>query len=156
MKIPKANSVSLLSGIRFVFFENENNIAIIGSAFSGKESVYFNGQVVSEKRNLKKNSKHQFTINNDEYEIEFTVPEIMKGKIECSLYINGRVIKRYRTSCRRKFDPRIATIFAIIGAPIGFLLYIQKIPLWTVAIFILMAFVAGTLLKMNQIQIEEF
>jgi len=156
MGIPKTNSVSLISGIKFIFHEGGNEIGVVGSALSGKELVYVNGKIVSEKRSMNKSSTHQFRIDKDEYEIHFNVPEIMKGKVECSLTANGIVKKRYRTSQSRKFASSTFYIFVLIGAVFGFLLYAQKLPLWTIAPFILLAFISGAVIKMNRIHIEEF
>ena len=63
-------------GYKFYFQDGDNQIACFGSYFTGKEEVYVNDELISNKRNQR----------------------IHSGKLECSLYKNGQFIKSYEQS----------------------------------------------------------
>lgn len=141
----KESQGSIYKGIWFVFNDNENTIKVWGSGTSGKEKVYLNDTLVSEKRNLKMNSQHTFSDSNQtNYEVKNINTNIMKGILECHLYKNGEVLKKYecRFDIKRMLNTKsLLTLFGgatIIGVMTG-LGYIPDYLLF-ILIIILVAF----------------
>lgn len=85
--------VTLRDGYWFVFEDGEEEIAANGSVWNGKEWVYFNDQLVSEKRNAtSRTTEHEFTIGKDRYKLVFYMKSLMKAELECTLYKNDKQI----------------------------------------------------------------
>lgn len=116
--------VSILKGTRF-YFENEGNeICFWASNATGKEHVSFNQHIESEKRNLTSTSTyHQFSINDDTYEIEFGMRKWMM-ELHCTLIKNGvhentLVYSQLNKVNRKKFF-RDLTLFFVLGLAGGY------------------------------------
>ncbi|WP_400191492.1 hypothetical protein [Hymenobacter sp. B81] len=71
-----------------------------GSSLDGKERIYFNNELVSEKRNIARVGEHVFEANGSVYQVVFTVDSILTGAIQCAFYKNDTKRKVY--SCRYK------------------------------------------------------
>jgi hypothetical protein len=83
-----AITFSIRKGINFYFEDGDNEIRAFGSTLSGKEIIYLNGEEVSNKRSMRFSSVHSFSAQKIEYEIEFSVADIMLGKVDCTLIKN--------------------------------------------------------------------
>jgi uncharacterized membrane protein len=129
-KIPTSSQVSLSKGFWFIFRDGEREIAAHGSAISGQERIFVNGELISEKRSLSKTSEHQFTVGNNTYIVMFLVPQILQGKMECSLIKDGRCIQAFRTYPQHKFKIVRALVALLVGAICGLLLSFFKLPFW--------------------------
>ncbi len=79
-------------GYIFLFTDGNDEIEIHGSALSGKEVVYYNEEIVSEKRSFGITSHHLFNRGDNNYKVTFTITSLLRGAIECSLYKNGELI----------------------------------------------------------------
>lgn len=154
-KLPKKNFVSISKGFWFVFIDGTDEIIAGGSAFSGKESVYFNKELISQQRSMKKTSRHKFARNTDEYEIVFHVLEIMKGKIECILYKNDIVVKRYKSHVDHKFNFKTLLKYIALGVVYGLVSSIFNLPVYAAVIFIIALIIASVAKTMRSIVIEE-
>jgi len=84
----KMEHVSITKGYWFYFQDGENEIAVFGSGWSGKEIVYFNDDPVSEDRNIRFKSTHEFTKNGKHYRIVYEVVSMMTGEVNCQLFID--------------------------------------------------------------------
>lgn len=112
----KESQGSIFKGIWFVFNDNENTIKVWGSGTSGKEKVYLNDKLVSEKRNLKMNSQHTFSDSNQtNYVVKTINTNIMKGVLECQLYKNGEVLKKYECRFDLKGFANAKSLLTLIG-----------------------------------------
>jgi len=85
-------SISLTNGYWFYFQDEGLDIVAHGSAWNGKEVVYVNEDPVSEKRVLTKfKSEHDFRHSGKDYRVEFEMVSIMRGELECRLYVDGEL-----------------------------------------------------------------
>lgn len=80
-ELPNKSLISIVKGCWFIFHEGDKKILAGGSPLTGKEWVYVNGVLVSEKQSFKITSKHVFQIGGRSHEIEFHIPELFKRKI---------------------------------------------------------------------------
>ena len=85
-------------GYKFYFQDGDDQIACFGSYFTGKEEVYVNDELISNKRNQRIHSVHQFNIGDNDFKVMFEMRNILTGRLECSLYKNGQFIKSYEQS----------------------------------------------------------
>lgn len=77
-------------GYRFQFELEDVAIECWGSALTGKEIVYIDGESVSEQRSIfSRQSLHKFQHNGDSYEVEYNVVKMMGGEVHCILIKNG-------------------------------------------------------------------
>ena len=113
------NSFSITNGFSFAFKEGNTEITAGGSVFTGKEYVYVNDDLVSQKKSYSKNSKHPFAFDNNNYEIQFLVTNILKGRMECSLLKNDKLIKKYKMDSNYKFNIFRLLAYLILGAAYG-------------------------------------
>jgi hypothetical protein len=79
-------------GYWYYFHHDNNQIAVYGSGFTGKEIVYLNDDPVSESRSFGLKSRHEFTSNGKDYKVELKVNSMIRGDVECSLYINNEPV----------------------------------------------------------------
>ncbi|BDF93345.1 hypothetical protein RC083_05085 [Pseudoalteromonas haloplanktis] len=85
-------------GYKFYFQDGDDQIACFGSYFTGKEEVYVNDELVSEKRSINVTSKHQFELSGNTFNVKFEMHNILTGRLECSLYKNKKLVKSYQQS----------------------------------------------------------
>lgn len=133
-KIPLKSQVSLLKGFWFIFQDGDREIAAHGSALTGHEQIFVNKQLVSERRSLSMTSRHQFTLEEDVYEIVFHVPNILTGKMDCSLIKDGALLECFKTSYKFKFRTAKIIGSTLLGALIGFLSGYFNLPFWPLLI----------------------
>ena len=123
------DGVTLKNGYWFYFEDGNDQIAVFGSGWSGKEIVYFNDDPISETRNTKFESVHTFTKNGKHYQIVYRVISMMTGEVQCRLYINDQLHDE-QSKAVVKGDPKemwktlgkffiIGMVFGFIGAQIA-------------------------------------
>ncbi|MBU2883689.1 hypothetical protein KO525_01225 [Psychrosphaera sp. B3R10] len=124
-EVNQIGTMALFSdGFSFNFEFGGHKILAWGSAKSGKEKVFVDGQVVGEKRSFTRRSVIPFTIGKDELEIEFHTVSLLTAELHCTLIKNGvhvetqKQIPKY-TANKKKSKWRIAFWFAI-GFVFGF------------------------------------
>lgn len=71
-------------GYRFYFQDGDNQIACLGSYFTGKEEVYINDDLISTKRSFGFKSVHQFNHEGANCRIIYKLVNLLSGKVECS------------------------------------------------------------------------
>lgn len=86
-------SVSLTEGIECFFDVGEHIIHVWGSAWSGRETVSVDGQVVSDTRNLTRLSAcHRFEVDGIAYHAIFKTESILRGHYAVELYRGEQLI----------------------------------------------------------------
>lgn len=131
--VEKLSGMTLLSdGFRFHFKVDDHEIEAWGSGKSGKESVTFDGVVVSEKRSLRRKSIHSFEHQGVLFEIEFNMVNMLTSELHCSLIKDGvhvetRKVMPKATSSKSEFLKGFLTWFAIGGVCgfVGMFLFLQ-------------------------------
>ena len=86
-------TVNFINGYWFYFQDGDTDIAVHGSAWSGRETVYVNDNPVSSKRELLKfTSDHYFTHNAHEYQVRYHLKNVLTGSLECEVYRDGKLL----------------------------------------------------------------
>ena len=121
----KVETISAISGYWFYFQDGADEIAVFGSGWSGKEIVYFNDNEVSQCRNWKFESIHEFTKNSKHYKIVYTVVSMLSGEVKCSLFIDGELTDEQTKAVFAKGSSKKAwktiLIFFAVGMVFGYL-----------------------------------
>jgi len=134
--LPIENTASWLKGFWFVFKDSENTIVAGGSSVTGKEYVYINEKLFSEKRSLKKISAHELEYGENKYKIIFNVKSLLTGKVECSFFTNGELTKTYKVSFQFSFVKFIFCL--IIAGSCGLIGTYFSWPLWVITPFMVL------------------
>jgi len=85
-------------GYKFYFQDGDDQIACFGSYFTGKEEVYINDELVSDKRSINVTSQHQFELSGNTFNVKFEMLNILTGRLQCSLFKNKKLVKSYEQS----------------------------------------------------------
>jgi hypothetical protein len=159
-KIPTTSQLIPLKEIWFIFKDGDREIAAHNSLLA-KETIFINGEIVSENRSLSRVSKHQLVFQEDEYEVVFNVFKITKGEMECSLFKNSLCIGKFKTCYNYKSskasDLEHYIIFFLIMVFVSSVAIFFRIPpffslMIGLGIYIL---IAGKLTKDGKFIIEE-
>lgn len=110
--------VSIFSGKNFYFWDKEaaTEIRVKLGSFSGDEAVYLDSKEVSNKHSLGRISKHSFVHNDNQYEVEINVTNILLEAVSCTLIKNEthyETLKYSLWSHRKNFLKTFLTSFAI-------------------------------------------
>lgn len=102
------SSPNFIDGYWFYFNDGDTDIAVHGSAWSGKETVYVNDNPVSSKRELlKTQSNHQFVHNGHQYQVRYHITSLMRGDLECKVLKDGALLasqsKAFLSSSKRSW-----------------------------------------------------
>lgn len=84
--------VSLKHGYWFYFDHEGTQIAAHGSALSGQETVFMDGEVASTKRSFSRKSTHDFQYQGHNYQVVFFMESMLTGTLSCSLYKEGEFV----------------------------------------------------------------
>jgi hypothetical protein len=104
----KMSQVTLNKGFWFYFEHEGNDISMHGSAWTGKETVYFNNKSVSSFRNLTKlKSEHQFCESGHTYKMITHLSSIMRGTLEVCLFCDDDLLQTESVTLSPK-DPDAA------------------------------------------------
>ena len=109
---------SVRQGYQFWFNIAGQELCAQGSVWSGREIITLNDQAISDKRNYRVKSLHQFSIGLDNYELEFNMVSIIMGTLECTLVKNG-VHLSTQSICSIKDNPKVVGAFFIGGFMVG-------------------------------------
>lgn len=77
----------------FVCRDGHKTIRAWGSFFTGKEIIYLDEHVVSERRSIKKDSNHTFMDEGNIYRVQYHLINQITGKLECRFYKNQTLLK---------------------------------------------------------------
>lgn len=115
------SQVTLRKGYWFYFDHEGNDISMHGSAWSGKETIYFNNKPVSSFRNLiRLKSEHFFNENGREYKVVTNLKSILQGTVEVVLYCDGELVQTESVTYAKK-DTFIKDLwkYILVGAITG-------------------------------------
>jgi hypothetical protein len=88
------SQVTLRKGYWFCVDHEGNDISMLGSAWSGKEIVYFNNKSVSSFRNNSKlKSEHNFNEDGRAYKVVTNVKSMLRGTLEVTLYCDNELVQ---------------------------------------------------------------
>ena len=124
------------NGYDFQFEFNGLSFRAGGSSATGKEYVYVNDELVSEKRSMSVLSEHEFSLNNHNYKVEFEVLDKLKGELACRLYCDGKMVKLFAASPKRLFITKPLFAISVIVALLIHDGVISSIPMSYVLAFI--------------------
>jgi len=120
--------VTIKDGFWFTFEDGDDEVAAHGSAWNGKEIIYFNDRVVSETRAVfSRTSEHVFEAGSSTYKLEFHVADLLRGHIRARLCKDGKLIgedtKMYIRNIREElWTPKLfgnLWKYAVVGVAIG-------------------------------------
>jgi hypothetical protein len=131
-------------GISFVFDIGEKKITAWGFLFSGKECIYINDVLVSEKKIFRTKSNHEINVNGNKLRITFAI-KIISGKVQCTLFENDIPIKKVESKLNivSYFINVVISLFVLTVS--GFIINKLRLPSWI--IFFVGAFCIFLLLK---------
>lgn len=113
--------VSLTQGYWFYFDDEGTQIAAHGSALSGKEIVFIDGEIASTKRSFRRKSNHDFEYKGRNYQIVFFMESILNGTLYCSLYKAGELLSTTSKSYSMKtFSWKTFLTAMAVGAICGY------------------------------------
>lgn len=151
---PNESKISFIKGSWFIFEDEGNSIALYGSV-TGKEKVYFNNSIVSEKQNMSTCSTHKFNQNGNEYELTINIPKPLRGQIKCVLLKNGKVLKKYVTKYVKNRLHVKYPLLILFGAIYGFLHFYFSWPIWALAILFFVVFISSMFSTNISVESEE-
>jgi len=112
--LPNRSKSDLADGTWFVHEEPDYILRVWLSAFNGKERVYLNDTVLSEKRNLTSMStRHEFTHEGHHFFVDIKVSMEVnqmgfgQGRFQCSFFRNGKLLGVYETDMQANGTIRV-------------------------------------------------
>jgi hypothetical protein len=112
---PVSKSV-IRNGYNFHFEFDGLSFRAGGSSVSGKENVYVNDELVSSKRSMTTLSEHKFSVNGNNYKLEFEVLDKSKGELACRLYCEDKLVKLFAARPKRLFITKPLFAISVIVA----------------------------------------
>ena len=89
-KIPTISKADFTNGIWMVFNSEKHIVKVWMSLVNGKEIIYVNDELLSERRNITSfNTVDSFNHNGDHFDVEIDTESLLPLKINCSVFING-------------------------------------------------------------------
>lgn len=89
-------TVSMSKGIKANFKLGEHLIEYWGSAYSGKEVLKVDGELIAESRNFKTKSVHEFNIDGKSCQLCLRVRPFFKFSAVISLECEGELVQRFQ------------------------------------------------------------
>lgn len=109
--IPKCSTASLINGNWFIYNDGSNEIQIWHSNISGKEKVFVNNQLLSEKRPFAFRSEHIIKYYNINYVIKFETG--IESFLKCVLIRDNEILIKFNIIMYIKLS-RVYIITAIL------------------------------------------
>ncbi len=141
-KVPESSKYSdYFSGLWFVFLDEPQKIALWVSSFTGKEEVYVGDKLVSSSRSLRMRSKHEFSVSEVQYEIEYVIDKLIKGSSRCVMKKSGVVVDAYaaeyisKSSVYMPLYTNFVVVFFFIAC------YANERAYWAAAALLLLAWI---------------
>jgi len=90
-KLPTISKADFTNGIWMVFNGERHIVKVWMSLMNGKEIIYVNDVMVSQRRNITSfNTVDSFDHNGDHFDVEIDTESLSPYKINCSVFINGQ------------------------------------------------------------------
>lgn len=111
--------VSLKHGYWFYFDDEGAQIVAFASALNGKEVVFVDDEIVSNKRSFSLKTPHTFEHNGRHYELVIACENLLTGALSCSLFKDGILLSNTRKSYFQSLKSFFIVTF-LIGLVMGF------------------------------------
>lgn len=133
--------VSMKKGMLFKFHYKNKLITYDCSPLSGKEIVKVDGDIVSESKNYKMSSSHEFSIDGKPAKIDLTLKGFTKNITICEFFVEAQRINAYKLTYGTKGKiPLMAQFITLaVAMMIGWFFAAQAIDEWlafTIAIIL--------------------
>jgi len=137
--LPTTSEGSIAKGLYFVFPLGTRTITAWGSPTTGRERVFVDNVVISEGRNMRKESVHRVRIDDQEYAVAFRIISITKGPMECRLIKNGATLHGYTATVlpAKPLSTAQRLAIAAIGAGTIIATAVFNAPVWAVVMLVL-------------------
>ena len=123
--------IGATKGMRFAFRDENNVIMAEYSPFSGKETIRLNDQIISARRSFRFGTSHTIELpNSHTYTIELEAKNVFKGKIECGLYKNEKLIQKYNVYRSQSRQWPAYAVLLFVGIVIGVATSQYKLNVW--------------------------
>ena len=107
--VNKIGTISLFSnGFNFHFKVGKHDVHAWGSAKSGNEKLFLDGDLVSKKWSFTKTSVHRFRLDDVNYEVELRVVSLVTGELHCSLIKDGVHVETQKQVAKYTADKNVA------------------------------------------------
>ena len=125
------NPNDLQQGISFVFDIGGKKITAWVSPFSGKECIFIDDVLVSEKRSFRTKSYHEIDVNGSKLRITLAI-KIISGKIQCTFFENDIPIKKFESILNivSYFINVVISLFVLTVA--GVIIHKLRLPSWII------------------------
>jgi hypothetical protein len=157
--IPNKSEASIKNGNWFIYQDGGNLIQIWGSNATGKEKVYLNNELVSERTSIKMRSEHQFTDQQGQnYEVKFEMESLLKGRLKCVIKRDETILRTFRVDYGKGKNFSLTQFLLLIlgSAIIGFLIGTFDFSNLTLSLFIaILLFFCFATRKKGEIEIVE-
>lgn len=110
--------ISVFHGYSFLFDCDGKQIEAWYSALSGMEKISVDGVLISKRRSLSVNSKHEFAIGGENYATNLQAVNVLAGPFVCTLTKNNKAIKRQKlvySASNSKWPLFLIILFGFIG-----------------------------------------
>jgi hypothetical protein len=95
---PEKSQASIKEGIWYVFEDGNNIIKLWCSSLSGKEKLYLNEKLISEKRSMRMTNEYSFKDDSGlNYSLILKTTNLLKGHIVCRLERNGEHVRTIKS-----------------------------------------------------------
>ncbi len=112
---------SILKGYWFQHKVNDDTISVFCSGLTGKESVYFNDALVSDKYSWKLKTPHHFSMNGKSYTVNIQITSLNSGAISCQFYEEGILLATEEKGLTVKANNKwLILITSLFGAVLGY------------------------------------
>lgn len=136
--------VSVNKGMLFKFNFNNKLITYDCSPVSGKEVVMIDGEVVSESKNYKMSTSHEFVLDGQAAKINLSLKGFTKNVTVCEFFVAGELINAYQLTYGTKGNiPLMAKFITLtVAAMVGWFYAAQVIDTWLAIAIVLIPSVA--------------
>ena len=112
--------VSFKHGYWFYFDDEGTQIVAHVSALTGKEVVFVDDEIVSNKRNFRLQATHSFAHKERQYEVTIAMVSLIKGAINCRLQRDGVLLHKTSKSFHQHTLGKLFLVSVCLGAVFGF------------------------------------
>ena len=122
----KKSSRFTLAGVWFYQTIHGHQLAVYGSYFSGKERIWLDDELVSEKNSMKLRSRHGIDIEGQTYEIDFgfkSIWALLLGEFSLDIHSQGETLFSGTKAMLTRKQTMVAFLASFIaGGLAGYLL----------------------------------
>ncbi len=145
-------TVSMSKGIKANFRLGEHFIEYWGSAYSGKEVLKVDGELIAESRNFKTKSVHEFNIDGKACQLTISVTLFRKFSSVISLECESKLVNSYQLTYgkTRKIAWYLKAIPFLLAGVLGWCFAADILTLLELVIFCCLTFALSELVMKDQ------